>query len=289
MTICPASFPRPVSLLVRVFVYLENSMNYFVYLDEFGHIGPFLSRNDPKHKTSPIFGLGGIAIPSAHVRSFSMFFYKLKVSLLDFDLQRSQCHPAKWEKKGSDLYTIRNILKYKELRNATSRLINQIKTIGGFAFFYGQEKRAPQPNFTPEGLYLATLRDAIKSLDNYLEPSGATFSLFLDAMDSHDPGAKRKFRLQGIETASRTMFGNSHCHRLLEPPYQLESHLYQNLQCADWFCGLFGRRYAYLYSPNQYADYECVEKYFGARLDSILKANRMKRNKTARVITRPNT
>ena len=32
---------------------------YIVYLDEFGHIGPFISHDHPTHKTHPIFGLGG--------------------------------------------------------------------------------------------------------------------------------------------------------------------------------------------------------------------------------------
>ena len=49
-------------------------MHYFVYLDEFGLIGPFVSRQDAKHNTSPIFGLGGIALPLEEVRSFSSFF-----------------------------------------------------------------------------------------------------------------------------------------------------------------------------------------------------------------------
>lgn len=29
-------------------------MHYFAYLDEFGHIGPYISRNDKKYNTSPI-------------------------------------------------------------------------------------------------------------------------------------------------------------------------------------------------------------------------------------------
>ncbi len=262
-------------------------MHYFVYLDEFGHIGPFISPDHPQHRTSPIFGLGGVAIPVEEVRNFSMFFYKLKCSLLAFELERDQEHPAKWEKKGSDLFRVQNINKYRELRQGTFRLINEVKAVGGFAFFYGQEKLAPKEGFTPEGLYFATLRDSIKQLDRYCAKNDSTFSLFLDAVDSYDPGAKRKFRLSGIETASKSMFGNSHCFRLLEPPYQLESHLYQNMQCADWFCGLFGRRYAYRYSPTQYAQNECVERYFGARLDTILKANTMKRNRNARIIQLP--
>ena len=105
----------------------ENGVHYFVYLDEFGHIGQFISRHHPSFKTSPVFGLGGIALPISEVRNFSMFFYKLKIQLLDFEIKKSGEHPSKWEKKGSDLYTFKNIERYRQLRQATNRLINKIK------------------------------------------------------------------------------------------------------------------------------------------------------------------
>ena len=34
-------------------------MTYFAYLDEFGHIGPYVSRQDLRHNDSPVFGLAG--------------------------------------------------------------------------------------------------------------------------------------------------------------------------------------------------------------------------------------
>jgi hypothetical protein len=74
------------------------------------------------------------------------------------------------------------------------------------------------------------------------------------------------------------MFGSYPSRALLEPPYQLESHLYQNLQCADWFCGLLGRYLAYTVQPDQYSDYKIVSDYFGGRLQSVLKANSLRKN-----------
>ena len=265
----------------------ENGVHYFVYLDEFGHIGQFISRHHPSFKTSPVFGLGGIALPISEVRNFSMFFYKLKIQLLDFEIKKSGEHPSKWEKKGSDLYTFKNIERYRQLRQATNRLINKIKCIGGFAFFTGVEKEPPSPERIPEHLYYAILRDAIKRLDSYFSNNSATFSLFLDAVDSQDQGAKRRFRLKSIEAAGKSMFGSEHCLSLQEPPYQLESHLYQNLQCTDWFCGLFGRRYAFKTCPKEYSEFECVEKYFGSRLDTILRAHKLRRRQSAKIIHLP--
>ena len=57
----------------RVFVFLlpqariGQSM-YFAYLDEFGHIGRYISRDHARHNDSPIFGLAGYVIPAAKVR-----------------------------------------------------------------------------------------------------------------------------------------------------------------------------------------------------------------------------
>lgn len=262
-------------------------MHFFVYLDEFGHIGHFVSRFDPRFKTSPVFGLGGLALPVEEIRKFSMFFFKLKEELLSFEIERSTVHKAKWEKKGSDLYRKKNIVKYRELRKATNRLINTVKSSGGFIFHDGIEKDSPSTSHNPEGLYLSVLKQSLKKLNIFFRNNNSTFSVFLDAIDSNDPGAKRKFRLNSIEASSISMFGAERCTSLLEPPYQLESHLYQNLQCADWFCGLFGRRYAYKTRPHEYPEYECVEKYFGVRLETILKAHSLKRRQIARIISRP--
>lgn len=72
----------------RAFVYLEaGKLLYIVYLDEFGHIGPYLSSTDKSHKTHPVFGLGGVVLPYTEVRKFSTYFYQLKNRLLDYELK----------------------------------------------------------------------------------------------------------------------------------------------------------------------------------------------------------
>ena len=35
------------------------SVTYFAYLDEFGHIGPYVNREHPRYNDSPVFGLAG--------------------------------------------------------------------------------------------------------------------------------------------------------------------------------------------------------------------------------------
>lgn len=126
---------------------------YVAYLDEFGHIGPYLSHDNPRHNSHPAFGLGGLVIPYPEIRHFSTYFFQLKNNLLSFELNQSRIHPAKWEKKGSSLYTIKNIERYRELRRTTFRLISRIKKINGFSIYVGVEKRRNQENHDSKRLY----------------------------------------------------------------------------------------------------------------------------------------
>jgi hypothetical protein len=78
-----------------------SAMLYFAYIDEFGHIGPYVSREHPHYKTSPIFGLGGVLLPATDVRGFGEFFLAHKEWLLAAELRaHGITDPSTWEKKG---------------------------------------------------------------------------------------------------------------------------------------------------------------------------------------------
>ena len=70
----------------RVFVFIGNCLTYIAYLDEFGHIGPYIARNDPRHNDSPVFGLAGLVLPIGQVRNFGTWFYQRKCELLKFEI-----------------------------------------------------------------------------------------------------------------------------------------------------------------------------------------------------------
>ena len=143
------------------------------------------------------------------------------------------------------------------------------------------KKPPPSKEHAPEGLYMSVLRDSIRRIDSYCSNNEATFSMLLDSIDGYEPGARRKFRLEGIKAAGSEMFGSHRgytCKALLEPPYQLKSHLYQNIQRTDWFCGLLGRYLTYTVMPEQYSDYKIISDYFGLHLQSVLKANSLRKN-----------
>lgn len=261
-------------------------MLYFVYLDEFGHIGPYISKSHPKHKTNPVFGLGGVVLPAESVRDFAMFFYKLKSRLLDFEIKRDMQHPAKWEKKGAALYTEKNIVKYPELKKATFRYLNQLKSCGGFVFYTGIEKDPPDTRHTSKALYLSVLVDAIKRLNNFCYHEGdSRFCMFLDEINSNGKG-ENNFRLESVEEAGKSMFGHANCHCMVEPPFQVESHLYQTIQCADWVCGIVGKIFANICS-SEFSEYDVHTKYFKSRIDAVQKFSALRRRRRARIISCP--
>ncbi len=251
------------------------------YLDEFGHIGPYISRTDARHKTSPIFGLGGLVLPSTKVRQFATFFFQLKCNLLKFEIDQSGQHPAKWEKKGASLYTTQNVQKYRQLRVATNRLLNQIEKCGGYVFYVGLEKAPPHGGHRSDDLYRAVLREAIKRLDESCEGRHDHFMVVLDEQKD-DSG--NKFRHKIVEASAQSMFGQAGRKNLIEPPFQAESHLYQTLQCADWICGLVGRLGCYQIAPTEYIDFDWAELYFGNRLRKISARSGIRKESESAVI-----
>jgi ribosomal protein S27AE len=236
---------------------------YVAYLDEFGHVGPFISRTHELHNTSPVFGFGGIVLPLQRVRSFASFFYRLKCNLLAYEIGRAGVPPYQWEKKGASLYTTRNVLKYAELRHATARLLNRIKRDQGMVFYVGVEKARSPDEHDAKQLYQTLLTEAIGRLDDFCDRCGSSF---IAVLDEH---RDRRAREELVAAVSSEMFGASRLACLIEPPIQAESHLFQTLQCADWICGLVGRAGCHLVAPEEYGDLEWVPKYFSQRLAGV--------------------
>ncbi|MCG7625947.1 DUF3800 domain-containing protein [Epibacterium sp. Ofav1-8] len=234
-----------------------------VYLDEFGHIGPFVSKNDPKFKESPVFGLAGYIIPLEEVRSFGTWFYQQKCRLLKFEIDRAEQHPAVWEKKGASLYTVTNVTKYQQLRATTNRILNKIQKVGGKTFYVGVRKTHTPETASSNALYHAILREAIKRLNDFCEYDAPDNSRFLMALDEHDQHD------QLLTTASMQMYGGETPMRhLIEPPFQIQSHRYQTMQTADWLAGLVGRLGAIWAEPDQYPENEVFRTYFEARVNA---------------------
>lgn len=247
-----------------MFLWISVPVTYFAYLDEFGHIGPYVAREHPRHNDSPVFGLAGFVLPSEHVRGFGTWFFQRKCELLAFEIDRAGQHPALWEKKGASLYTVTNVTRYAELRRLTNRLFNKIRSLGGFVFYVGIKKTAHPARHDPNGLYIRVLLEAIKRIDEFCDRDCRPTSHFVLMLDEHDQ------RSALITAAARSMFARKDRRRcLIEPPFHLESHRYQTLQAADWIAGLVGRLGAAWADPAAYPENEVFRRYFEHRLNRV--------------------
>ena len=247
-----------------MFLVVCGCVTYFAYLDEFGHIGPYVSRADTRHNGSPVFGLAGFVLPAEEVRGFGTWFFQRKCEILEFEIKRSGEHPAVWEKKGASLYTVTNVTKYPELRRFTNRLFNKIENLGGFVFYVGVRKTAAPGTHRPNRLYARVFLEAIKRIDEFCEKDCTPPENFVLILDEH---AQRSAL---ITEAARSMYGKKEGRRhLIEPPFHLESHRYQTVQAADWIAGLVGRLGAIWAAPAAYPENEAFRRYFEYRVNRV--------------------
>jgi hypothetical protein len=236
-------------------------MLYFAYVDEFGHVGPYVSRSHPQHRTSPVFGFAGILLPATSVREFGEFFVDFKRYLLGPEMKgRGVTDAVTWEKKGSALYTTRNYTKYrKALTRGTNRLLNRIEEFGGHTIYVGAYKDKPPLEHDSTELYRSTFELLLRRINSFAANQGAQV---LVVMDEHE------HRDMLLDQAARMMYHDSERLRnLLEPPYEVESHRYLTVQCADWICGLVGRFGAYRADPVEFLEFEWAEEKFAPRVD----------------------
>lgn len=250
---------------------------YIVYLDEFGHDGPYISRDHKSHCTHPVFGLGGFVIPANRVRDFSHFFFKQKQTLFSaYDIPEARKKAIAngerfqlscWEKKGSKHFSVKNLTKYKDLlTRSTYRIINKITDCGGFLFYVGEAKRLGVDSHNPQRSYKSSFKEVIKRLDDEFKNQDAHFLIF---MDDHE------MRSEIVKEAIFEMHQTDK-YQLLEAPVQVDSKLYQTIQCADWFCAIYGKLAFHNVEPKSCPEYEIFQKYFSDRIASAQKRSNVR-------------
>ena len=231
---------------------------YVAYLDEFGHVGPYISRDHPRHNHSPVFGLAGFVIPIAEVRGFATWVFQRKQEVFRDDIAKSGKIPAQWEKKGSRFFTRSNVTSYRQLRLLTNRLLDKVTQLNGFVLYVGVKKTGAAKG---NDLYENVFVEVLKRVDHFCKEDCSPPGRFVVVLDEHS------LRHKIVTLAGQSMFGGPNPRRhLIEPPFQVESHRYQTLQAADWIAGLMGRIGAYCADPVAYDDYEVFVKYFGRRV-----------------------
>lgn len=238
-------------------------MLYFAYVDEFGHVGPYVARTHPQHKTNPVFGFGGFLLPATAVRDFGELFLTLKRSHLGQEMKgRGKTDAVTWEKKGSALYTAKNYEKYPgDVTRMTRRLLDGITDLGGHTVYIGACKNALPEEHDSKLLYRSTFELLLRRLNAFGASKGAHVLVVMDEHEDRDAL---------LDQAARMMYHDAErLQHLLEPPYEVESHRYLTVQCADWICGLIGRFGAYRAAPEGFAEFAWAEKEFAPLVDQM--------------------
>lgn len=231
----------------------------FAFLDEFGHIGPYFDEGS-KYRENPVFGLAGIVLPKEEIRGFASFFLKQKELLFAADLASCGQIAAKWEKKGTSFIRKKPVEKYPEIRRTIFRILNDLERRGGFVFYYGREKRRNATGYNSTGLYKTVFSHALRNINEYCEQKEKHFVVVVDQHSS---------RKELLETSVKTMYGNQPCRKMASPPFEVESHISQNIQAADWVATIVGKMYAYSLCPDAFPEHEMIDKYFGDRIQNI--------------------
>jgi hypothetical protein len=237
-----------------------SELMMFVYLDEFGHIGPFESRTSKKHNESPVFGLAGMMLPERAVRPFASYFLKQKEFHFAKEIAAAKKMSAKWEKKGTSFIRPKPMAEYAEARRVLHRVLKKIDDLGGNVFYYGREKIAGATGLNSIGLYTTCLSHALRNIDAVCEKTKEPFVVVVD---------QHSARKELLECAAKTMYGSKPCKNLASPPFEVESYINQNIQAADWIATLIGRLYAYRTLPDQFADHERIDRIFGSCVQSL--------------------
>lgn len=240
---------------------------YVVYLDEFGHIGPYISQSDPQYNTHPAFGLAGIALPSDKVREFSSFFLFIKKSLFDKKIEKkiekdSSIHSSTYEIKSSELLSFRDFRNSTQRRKTKSqaikRILNKVKELGGFIIYVGIYKDRKPEDSNSKGLYKFILKSLILRVNEEMEKRNSEFMIVIDQQDDMNQVNKTtSMRSEIVRQSFYSMFGEAKI-KLIEAPIQAESHLYQTLQCADWVCGVIGKVSHQSVGDNRHQVYESI-------------------------------
>ena len=243
----------------------------FVYLDEFGHVGPFVHRQDALYNDSPVFGMAGIILPESSIRPFATRFLQLKERTFAADIEKSGKAAFRWEKKGSDIFRPKPIERYPEIRQTGFRMLNTLDRLHGKVFYYGREKVAGRTDGNPNGLYTTIFGHTIRALDAYATSVNKNFAIVVD-----EHSARREL----LDCAAKTMFGRNPTKQLVSPPFEVESNLNQNIQAADWVASIVGRIWAHRVQPEQYFDHAKIDGYFSDRLTRLATHSTVERRKS---------
>lgn len=218
------------------------------YLDEFGHVGPYVSPEHGKFFHNPVFGYAGIILPASNVRAFGAKFEHQKARQFRAEIFQSGKHPRRWEKKGAEIFTTGSYDRYPERVPFIAGLADYLIRRQGKIFFYGEVKSqgtTRETGITPAKRTSDALINTVRRLCEYAESVDDELLILLDEggpMPREDAiTSMASFIYSSTDPSMR---------RIIEVPMQLESHRYGPMQFADWLCAILSRSSHFHFSTS---------------------------------------
>lgn len=208
------------------------------YLDEFGHVGPYIEHGHPKFGQHPVFGYAGFILPAGSARDIGAEFKRVKTSLFKTEIAKTVL-PAQWERKGSEYFTSGSIEARPEQIRTFKGLVKQIRAFDGRLFYYGDEKlrgTLKTTGRTPQAIMHDALRETINRICTYAESRDDDVLILMDSFTD-----KTRQELAAKTYAHIYSRRRTEMRRIIEAPLHIESKLNSGIQLADWICGLVGR------------------------------------------------
>jgi len=209
------------------------------YLDEFGHIGPYISLEHRKYNQHPAFGYAGFVVPASNVREFGASFEHFKERQFRAAIRESGANPHGWERKGAEMFTTGSFNKYPENMEMVSHLVQRLHQLGGRTYFYGQVKPVGSEKETGESARARNghaLQQSLIWLAAYADAQNERLLVFVDRTD-------RAVREAAIDDMAKAIYGKlrPELSRIVQVPTELESHRYGTIQFADWLAAAVSR------------------------------------------------
>ena len=121
-------------------------------------------------------------------------------------------------------------------------------------------------------MYMSILQGTLGRLNKVCVKSENDDARFLTIIDENS------LREPLLISVCQSMYGHGDpIYRLVEPPFQAESHQYHTLQAADWIAGVVGRMAAYNAKPDEYADNKIFLDRFEAKFAMVSKRSSIRK------------
>lgn len=218
---------------------------WLVFLDEFGHEGFYQNRNDKRYNQSPVFGLGGIMLPSQKALECVSRYNNLKVkfhgeTFKRYEVKGKVAFQGKSLTKGSTNYRIR-----KNVTDKGNGLLKILRECEAQIVYFGLEKYSKTPEtHSAKKIHMSCTRRAFDRINNYCRTENQQFMLVFDRHELHED------KMLFIEMVDSTNRPNKI--KIVNIPYDLDSNLHGCVQVADWICTLLGKIFAFQVRPKEW-------------------------------------